>query len=1035
MPPPESRPTRPEWPLPVRPTATLGFVAGLIMAVMVLARTAGSGWLVVLAACGASAVVVGVVAPAFSLMGLRAKARLPTTATLGQPASLFVTVERASRALCLRSLDPTGEPVWVQGPSEGPILVQARCRSLVETITVEWSSRAPFGLALWRRRMTIPLDAPTAFLPAPVSASLSSDGSESPEAGNYRPHAGSGTTTRSLRAFQPGDGRRLVAWPASLRAGRLLSRELEDPTTTSLALRIILSGDVAGDDVAVAKARFLGQEALAEGRELWLATGGEKGWAGKVTSVAAMHHRLAAATVGAPLPFGPAAPAPHDLCAVPPTVPQPSIPQTSRRRARRRSSARTPQPARPLRVWSTAASLAAGAAVFAQDATSTILEICFLVGIPVASYLAYRYRDRPSPWRKAAIATAALVAFGFFFSSLLYTATAPTAAQIPLAELFCWILLLHAFDAPARRDLSFTLAATVGMIAIAATLSLSSTFGWYLMVWLICALGALHATELARLESLGMLRPMSRANNKNPAKSRMRSGGARHFKWRAALPTAAAMVVVPLLALSVFAVLPSAGTAQALLFPSNLPDVLPVPTPGGLANPSLGSQDPSGDGTNSRGDSSSGRSSFGYFGFTDTLDTNVRGRPDDTNVMKVRADRPAFWRGQTFSEFDGRTWAEPPDPVIRQLTGRNPISVPETFPASPGSSSLIQTFYVQRPGPNLVFAAAEPSELYVPSSPVYLQPDGSLRLGVQLARGASYTVISNLPPATQESLRAADPRRRPVPTEVAQRYGQLLPTTDRVRELARRTTADSPTTYDAIEDLIVVIAARTRYTLNIPPPAKGVDATDDFLFLTRRGFCEQIATSLVVMARSLGIPARLAVGYTPGERNPFTGLYEVKASDAHAWAEVYFPGVGWQAFDPTADVPLAGDQATPSAIAGLAAYLNLSFPAQTPSLLAGLAAVSVAAFGVWFPVRAAVRRRRRSFSNQVTHQLERAARQARLPHETAAGFARRLGREGRFVEQAFELEQVASAVERDSFSPHPLTDHERRTTLETANHL
>ena len=61
--------------------------------------------------------------------------------------------------------------------------------------------------------------------------------------------------------------------------------------------------------------------------------------------------------------------------------------------------------------------------------------------------------------------------------------------------------------------------------------------------------------------------------------------------------------------------------------------------------------------------------------------------------------------------------------------------------------------------------------------------------------------------------------------------------------------------------------------------------------MDRRGFCEQIGTSLVVMLRALGIPARLAVGFAPGERNPFTGLYEVKASDAHSWAEVYFPGL------------------------------------------------------------------------------------------------------------------------------------------------
>jgi protein-glutamine gamma-glutamyltransferase len=53
------------------------------------------------------------------------------------------------------------------------------------------------------------------------------------------------------------------------------------------------------------------------------------------------------------------------------------------------------------------------------------------------------------------------------------------------------------------------------------------------------------------------------------------------------------------------------------------------------------------------------------------------------------------------------------------------------------------------------------------------------------------------------------------------------------------------------------------------------------------------------MARSLGIPARVATGYAPGEYNPFTGYYDVRASDAHAWVEVYFPGYGWSTFDPT----------------------------------------------------------------------------------------------------------------------------------------
>ena len=89
------------------------------------------------------------------------------------------------------------------------------------------------------------------------------------------------------------------------------------------------------------------------------------------------------------------------------------------------------------------------------------------------------------------------------------------------------------------------------------------------------------------------------------------------------------------------------------------------------------------------------------------------------------------------------------------------------------------------------------------------------------------------------------------------------------------------------------------YDLSIPPQREEMDTVEYFLFEQKRGYCEQFASSLAVMVRSLGIPARIATGYVPGEYNPFTGLYEVRASDAHAWVEVYFPGYGWSTFDPT----------------------------------------------------------------------------------------------------------------------------------------
>jgi hypothetical protein len=74
---------------------------------------------------------------------------------------------------------------------------------------------------------------------------------------------------------------------------------------------------------------------------------------------------------------------------------------------------------------------------------------------------------------------------------------------------------------------------------------------------------------------------------------------------------------------------------------------------------------------------------------------------------------------------------------------------------------------------------------------------------------------------------------------------------------------------------------------------------DTFLFEDREGVCEQYATALAVMARSLDIPARLAAGYGAGDYNAITGYYEVRLSHAHSWVEVYFPEYGWVPFDPT----------------------------------------------------------------------------------------------------------------------------------------
>ena len=90
-----------------------------------------------------------------------------------------------------------------------------------------------------------------------------------------------------------------------------------------------------------------------------------------------------------------------------------------------------------------------------------------------------------------------------------------------------------------------------------------------------------------------------------------------------------------------------------------------------------------------------------------------------------------------------------------------------------------------------------------------------------------------------------------------------------------------------------------------PAAAPGQDTVTEFLFGNRSGFCEQISTALAVMLRTPRHPGPRGHGYVPGPYNPITDLYEVQAKDAHAWVQVWFPGYGWQSFDPTAVVPLA----------------------------------------------------------------------------------------------------------------------------------
>lgn len=688
-----------------------------------------------------------------------------------------------------------------------------------------------------------------------------------------------------------------------------------------------------------------------------------------------------------------------------------------------------PEESVALRVAVLVAVLASAMAVVSQGVGGPSLKLA-VAGIPGAFWYSHHARYKDGFWLKAGLAVGVLVAFGAFLGSLGGVQPGSLAnVQVPLAELFLWVQLLHALDVPARRDLMFSIVSSLVLMAVAGVLSISMSLLWYLIVWAVAAASSLVLAYRSQLSALPVLpRSAAAAVAGSGAVDRTRWAGDFGRVVRAVTTTVAIVVAV---AMGAFFLLPPAGQARALTFPSQLGKVLPVPNQGGLSNPSLGSGDPSrgGRGGEAGGD---GPASFGYFGFSKTLDTATRGRPDNTLVMRVRASKPDFWRGQTFDVWDGRSWTLSTE-RSRVLSEGSPLGVPPVPGENnlPPGSELVQTYYLDRTGPNVIFGANRVTRLYFPDRRVFQLSDGTLRAGVALQDKAAYTVVSSRPAVTEALLRAADIDRAGVPPAIAARYLALPPVPARVAELATRVTASAPTVYDKVRALEAWMGANTRYSLDIPPLPKGADAVEQYLFEDRTGFCEQIASSLVVMLRYLGVPARLAVGFVPGQRNPFTGLYEVRGSDAHSWAEVWFPGIGWQAFDPTAEVPLAGDGGLSRASSGIASYLGARLP-RPPAWVIGLGvALGVGAVGAAGVVRLravlARRRARRppSWAERCLARLETAGAsrgRQRRPSETVREYAASLRRDGVGDDR---LEQAAAIVTRDAFSDHPATADER----------
>ena len=283
------------------------------------------------------------------------------------------------------------------------------------------------------------------------------------------------------------------------------------------------------------------------------------------------------------------------------------------------------------------------------------------------------------------------------------------------------------------------------------------------------------------------------------------------------------------------------------------------------------------------------------------------------------------WRGISLSNFDGQRWWNPVEehryqglngvPLdLLQLGETSFYSADAPLPRLPGMTYRV----VMEPlGLDLFLLAPVPMKLSGDYHIVEIARDGSVfnahkivtPSGVQEAENTQAIGVYTADADTRDPVQfVRNSSSTNYPPRISNLYLQLPRVDPRITALAREITASSTSNYARAAAIESYLKTHFGYTLQLP----GVRAPDPlayFLFERKKGHCEYFASSMTVMLRALGIPARLVNGFRGGEYNNITGSYIVREKEAHSWVEVYFPEYGWVSFDPTPGGGIAQDEA------------------------------------------------------------------------------------------------------------------------------
>lgn len=293
----------------------------------------------------------------------------------------------------------------------------------------------------------------------------------------------------------------------------------------------------------------------------------------------------------------------------------------------------------------------------------------------------------------------------------------------------------------------------------------------------------------------------------------------------------------------------------------------------------------------------------------------------DAEVLRVQSSAYDYWRANAFDRYTGSGWqntvgeqARAARSTVTAEQARTPVEAGVSLPQFEASGRTLVTQTVELLQPRNDGLVILGGQLVTPGLPVLIQhgyiigPEGeplpnfeetsAIFAQLPLQAAQTYTVTALVSTADVQSLRAAS---TDYPDWVRSTYLQLPDTvTERTRTLARSIVEEAGATnpYDqaiAVQDYL----RRFFYDERRAEPPSNRDWIDYFVFDGKRGYCDDFASAMVVLLRSLDVPARIVQGYAGGTPEPATGSYLVKESVAHTWPEVYFPRFGWQRFEPT----------------------------------------------------------------------------------------------------------------------------------------